>query len=99
MRCIIPYLFIYYLTILIPIIEYAQRKIKRNSRNPQNTHLFIYLFILLLLLLLLLVFSYTNFGLYRIFGILKFSETLMALKTLMPIASRYDHIQICPHRK
>jgi hypothetical protein len=55
MRCIFLYLFICYLTTLIPLIEYAQRK--RNQIIPKTlTYKYTYLFIL---------YFYTDFGLYK----------------------------------
>jgi hypothetical protein len=57
MRCIFIYLFICYLTTLIPLIEYAQRK--ENQIIPKTlTYKYTYLFILLF-------FFDTNFGLYN----------------------------------
>jgi hypothetical protein len=57
MRCIFLYLFICYLTTLIPLIEYAQRK---GNQIISKTLLskYMYLFILLFL-------PYTNLGLYH----------------------------------
>jgi hypothetical protein len=56
MRCIIPYLFICYLTTLIPIIEYAQRKIKKEF---QEKYPLIYLSIHFILFLIQ-VLGFTN---------------------------------------
>jgi hypothetical protein len=45
MRCIFEYLFIFYLTTLIPLIEYAQWK--ENQTIPKTlTYKYTYLFIL-----------------------------------------------------
>jgi hypothetical protein len=54
MECIFLYLFICYLTTLVPIIEYAQRKDINDLRgfhNPKTLQNSIYSFISLLLLL------------------------------------------------
>jgi hypothetical protein len=57
MRCIFLYLFICYLTTLIPLIEYAQRK-GNELILKALTYKYTYLFILLF-------FSYADFGLYK----------------------------------
>jgi hypothetical protein len=57
MECTFLYLFICYLTTLIPLIEYPQRK--GDQKIPKTlAYKYIYLFILLFL-------SYTDFGLYN----------------------------------
>jgi hypothetical protein len=60
MRCIFLYLFICYLTNIIPLIEYAQLKenqiISKGSINSQNTKIIIFIY--------LYHFYDTIFGLY-----------------------------------
>jgi hypothetical protein len=57
MRYTFLYLFICSLHKLMPLVEYVEKKNKKNkSRDPQNTHLFVYLFILLLF------WKYIHFG-------------------------------------
>jgi hypothetical protein len=60
MRCIFLYLFICYLTNIIPLIEYAQRKenqiIFKGSIIPKHPLINIFIYFI--------IFPYTNFGLY-----------------------------------
>jgi hypothetical protein len=59
MECTFLYLFICYLTTLIPLIEHTERK--GDHEIPKTlAYKYIYLFILLF-------FSYTDFGLYKFY--------------------------------